>query len=99
MNLPPLDALRNLEIPVHDPNRFETTDGLDSPRVSNGDRAIWARQALDVFQDATCTNGDDRASISDLIGNLLHLSHSIGESPEQILQSALDHFLAEAGEI
>jgi hypothetical protein len=91
--------LRIPKIPAHDPKRFETTDGLDFPLTCNGDRVIWARQVLDLFQETTCTRGDDLASISDLIGNLLHLTHSLGESPERVLQSALDHFLAEAGEI
>lgn len=84
-------------IPAHDPDRFETTDGLENPDCTNGDRADMALEALDCFQVAcSMTEGVDTAA-SDLVCALLHLVHSHGFDPRMVLQNGLGHFICEAG--
>lgn len=91
-----LASLRN--IPAHDPDRFETTDGLDNPDCTNGDRAGMALEALDCFQRAcSMTEAVDTAA-ADLICDLMHLVHA-DDDPWDVLQSAIRHFLCEAGQI
>lgn len=41
--------------------------------VTNADRAAWAAQALSAYKGSHQCEGDDKAIIRDLIGDLLHL--------------------------
>jgi hypothetical protein len=84
-------------IPAHDPDRFETNDGLDNPDCTNGDRADMALEALDCFQVACSMTEDVDTAASDLVCALLHLVHSHGFDPRMVLQSGLGHFICEAG--
>ncbi len=84
-------------IPPHNPARFETIDGLDSPRCTNAMRVALARTALKKFQNSSRTNDELDIVVADLIGNLLHLVHASGHDPASITRSALEHFFAEAG--
>jgi len=93
-----LGLLAELErICLHDPGRYETTDGLDNPDCTNGDRASMALEALDCFQEACNMVEDVDTAASDLICNLLHLVHSRGFDPRLMLQNGLGAFLCESG--
>jgi hypothetical protein len=83
-------------IPTHDPERFETTDGLDNPSCTNGDRADMAQEALDCFQAACSMTEDVDTATSDLVCALLHLVHSRGFDLRLVLQNGLGNFLCEA---
>ncbi len=83
-------------IPAHDPDRYETTDGLDNPNCTNGERAEMALQSLDCFQNACGMDEDVLTAASDLVCNLLHLVHSRGFEPRHVLQNGLGSFLCEA---
>ncbi len=83
--------LKNL--PPHEPARFATIDdGLNAdPEMTNGKRAAEALNKLASF------NFDDDCEYIDLMVNLLHLAHSRGLEPTDILSSAANNFAAEAG--
>lgn len=92
-----LRMLSELEtIPAHDPDRYETTDGLDNPDCTNGERAEMALQALDCFQNVCGMDEDVDTAASDLVCNLLHLVHSRGFKPMLVLQNGLGSFICEA---
>lgn len=86
-------------LPPHNPARFKTTDGMDNPRCNNGMRAAFARDALEKFQQSCQMTEDVDIAAADLIGDLFHLVHASGHQPLSILESAFDHFLAEAGDL
>ncbi len=87
-----LIRMRVLELetlPEHDPERYETADSYGTPEVTNGDSAEAAADMLETL---------DVDEIEDAITNLLHLAHSRDpEGVQDVLSSALMHFLAEAG--
>jgi hypothetical protein len=86
-------------IPTHDPARYETTDGFDNPKCTNGDRASFATGALDAFQKICNTDEDIETTASDLICDLFHLLHSNQRDPLPVLHRGIHAFLCEAGEI
>ena len=87
-----------LPLPPHDPDRSATTDGLDNPDCTNGMRADFAAEALDVFQRACHMVGEDPdVASADLICDLLHHVHGHGYNPIEVLENAVVHFAAEAG--
>lgn len=86
-------------IPAHDPSRYETTDGFDNPRCTNGDRASFAHEALDAFQKICNMDEDLEIASSDLICDLLHLLHAHNRSSLPVIHNAIHAFLCEAGEI
>jgi hypothetical protein len=94
MNLTLLHSL-----PPHDPARFQTTDGLDEPDCTNGFRAEEAKAALIAIHGFSSYEQDRDCSITDQITNLLHLAHAEGYDVRQTLETALENFLAEAGEV
>jgi hypothetical protein len=94
MNLTLLHSL-----PPHDPARFQTTDGLDEPDRTNGFRAEEAKAALIAIHGFNSYEQDTDCSITDQITNLLHLAHAEGYDVRQTLETALQNFLAEAGEV
>jgi hypothetical protein len=106
MNIRSSDPDRNLlrdlierlgQLPPHDENRFETVDGLDNPGCTNGMRAAFTTEALEVFQNACHMREEPDVAAADLIGDLLHLVHSQGHNPEKVLEAGLTNFVAEAG--
>lgn len=84
-------------LPPHDPDRYETTDGLDNPNCTNRMRADFSVGALGVFQNTCGMNEEIEVATGDLICDLLHRVHSLGSNPKDVLESALTSFLAEAG--
>jgi hypothetical protein len=84
-------------IPSHDPNRFESTDGYDDPNCTNGRRAAFAKEALDVFQRTCHMTEEVPTAAADLICDLLHLVHAGGDEPIAVIEAAIGHFVAEAG--
>ena len=101
---PPLEAYglgpvlpRFLDLPPHDPNRYETLDYLCNPDCTNEMRAEFALSALTTFQQECHMDDEPISSIGDLICDLLHLSHQLEVDPSKILECAVEHFYAEAG--
>ncbi len=80
-------------LPPHDADRWESVDGTDERGHTNGERADLARREISVRLHHT----DDESNFSDLITNLLHLAHSKGMDPAEILQDATTNFYMEAG--
>jgi hypothetical protein len=87
------------EIPRHDPSRYETTDGFENPRCTNGNRALLAENALKAFQVACGMDEDVETAASDLICDLLHLLHANDRDPIPVFRNGIHGFLCEAGEI
>lgn len=86
-------------LPPHDPGRYQTTDGLDEPDRTNGLRAEEAKAALIAIHGFSSYEQDTDCSITDQITNLFHLAHAEGYDVRQTLETALQNFLAEAGEM
>ena len=86
-------------IPAHDPLRFETTDGLDNPKCTNGDRALFAAEALMSFQKACHMVEDVETAASDLICDLLHLLHANNRDLLSVLRIGINDFLCEASSL
>jgi hypothetical protein len=84
-------------LPPNDPSRYETTDGFENPSCTNGDRASLAAAALDTFQKSCGMSEDVAIAAADLICDLLHLVHANMQNPNEVLHSAIQHFLCEAG--
>jgi len=87
------------KIPEHDPSRYETTDGLDNARCTNGHRALFAAEALDSFQSVCGMDENVDTAVSDLICDLLHLLHSKNCDPSSSLRNGIEGFLCEAGHL
>lgn len=86
-------------LPPHDSARYQTTDGLDEPDRTNGVRAEEAKAALIAIDGLSSYEQDTDCLITDQISNLLHLAHAEGQDVRQTLETALQNFLAEAGEM
>lgn len=84
-------------LPSYDPDRFESLDGYDNPNCTNKMRAGFTTEALDIYEQTCVMNEEPDVAISDLIADLLHLVHSSGYSPKEVLEKALTNFIAEAG--
>ena len=91
------DLLQFVDLPPHDPDRYQTADCLCNPNCTNGTRAEFASSALISFQQQCHMDDDPISAIEDLICDLLHLSHQLEADPTQILECAVEHFYAEAG--
>lgn len=91
---------RMTRIPAHNPRRYETTDGFEDPKCTNGDRAAMAAESLAGFQKS-CGMTSEEVDIvaADLVCDLLHLVHAHHCNPLEVLQSGIRHFLSEAGEV
>lgn len=85
-------------LPPHDPERYQTTDGLDEPDATNGWRAEQALVALRCFARENHYPENDDTALPDLLSNLLHLAHARVQEPGGVLTTALRNFLAEAAE-
>lgn len=86
-------------IPAHGPARYETTDGFENPKCTNGDRASFAVEALNTFQKACGMDEDIDTAASDLICDLLHLLHANNHDLLPVLHRGIHGFLCEAAEI
>lgn len=91
-----LDSLSSIR--SYDAGRFETTDGLGNSLRTNSSRVVTALVLIHGAQDFCHTESDLGATAADLIANLLHLVHSQGQDPKQVLLNGLRHFLCEAGQ-
>jgi len=92
-----LSSLAN--IPAHAPTRYETTDGFENPKCTNGDRASMAAGALDTFQKSCNMTEDLETATADLMCDLLHLLHANNHNPLPTLRNGIHSFLCEAGKI
>jgi|688.fasta_scaffold43633_8 hypothetical protein len=66
---------------------------------TNAERAAWAKEACDAFDDAAGMRGEDLPSImTDLAVNLLHLADQEGLCVEGFLERVQMHYDAETGD-
>lgn len=84
-----------MDIPPHNPDLVVPTDGFFDPDASNGLRASSARNAVLHYQEQGYDDDEYTCAI-DLLTDLLHFIHSLGESPLDALDKARGHFVAEA---
>ena len=86
-----------MKLPPHNPALVVPTDGYLDPDLNNGLRASSARSALLHYQLERGLDGDESACCVDLLTDLLHHLHSLGENPLSSLKKAGGYFLAETG--
>lgn len=86
-------------IPPHNRARYETTDGFENPKCTDGDSAALAAESLAVFQKKCGMAEDIETATSDLICDLLHVVRANNHDPRDILLAGIRHFLCEAGEV
>lgn len=86
-----------MNLPPHAPARVVATDGFFDPDCSNGMRAESARAAVEYYQNSRGMDEDAVLNTTDLITDLLHYLHSLGDDPLMVLQKAGEYFEREAG--
>ncbi len=87
-----------MNIPQHDPSRFLTTDGFFDSQSNNGMRSECAKAAVKFYQVSREMDDEAVVNTTDLITDLLHYLHSLGEDPLMVLQKAGECFEREAGD-
>ena len=85
-----------MQLPPHDPDLVVPTDGFFDPDASNGLRARSAGSAMRHYYEEREFQCDEHTCAIDLLTDLLHFIHSLGESPLAALDKARGHFVAEA---
>lgn len=85
-----------MNLPPHDPNLVVSTDGYWDPDATNGLRARSAQSAMLHYHRQRGFNSDEATCTVDLITDLLHHLHSLGEDPFIALEKAREFFEPEA---
>jgi hypothetical protein len=70
--------------------------GGKDPDDMNAKRMTWGQELAATVREMTGTEPED--AVSDAISYLLHAAPTWGETAEQALRRAIDHFNAETGE-
>ena len=78
--------------PPHDPNRVVTTDGFWDAALTNGLRAESAKSAASHYHHLRGFDSDEVTCAVDLLTDLLHHLHALGENPLVALERAKAHF-------
>ena len=86
-----------MKLPPHNPFLVVPTDGYLDPDLTNGQRARSARNALLHYQRERGLDSDETTCGVDLLTDLMHYLHALGEDPLQLLKKAGDYFIAETG--
>lgn len=86
-----------MKLPPHDPALVVPTDGYLDPDLTNGLRASSARNAVLHYRQERGLDGDETTCGVDLLTDLLHHLHALGEDPLGCLKKAAGHFVAETG--
>lgn len=85
-----------MNLPLHDPALAVPTDGYWDPDATNGLRARSARSAMLHYHRERGFDSDEATCAVDLITDLLHHLHSLGEDPSVALDKARQYFESEA---
>jgi hypothetical protein len=85
-----------MNLPPHDPNLVVPTDGILDPDLSNGLRARSARDAMLHYNRERGFDSDEVTCTIDLLTDLLHFLHSLGEDPIEGIEKAREYFEDEA---
>ena len=85
-----------MNLPPHNPHLVVTTDGFCDPGATNGLRASSARDAMLHYQIQRRLDSDEATCRIDLITDLLHYLHAIGEDPSAAMDKAQQYFESEA---
>lgn len=89
-----------LDLPPHDPKRWQDTDGFTSPEdPTNADRAASVEPLVTLFSAEQYWGdiGTQDYHVQDMITHLLHYAHSQGWNLFDLLRYGVANFLAEAG--
>ena len=81
-----------MNLPLHDPHRVVPTDGFWDPDLSNGLRAESAKCATLHYHQIRDLKCDQTACALDLLTDMLHYLHSLGEDPFEALARAKVYF-------
>jgi hypothetical protein len=84
-----------MNLPCHNPDLVVATDGFWDSDASNGLRASSAIAAVEFYRRKREFQADDVIVATDLITDLLHYLHSVGEDPIRELEKAKSYFVAE----
>jgi hypothetical protein len=87
----------NSTLPPHHPARVVATDGYFDPDLSNGLRARAGGEAVNFYRTQRGMDSEESVNAVDLLTDLLHYLHSLGEDPILELRKAERHFAREAG--
>ena len=85
-----------MNLPPHDPNLVVPTDGYWDPDATNGLRARSAQSAMLHYQRERGFDSDEATCSVDLITDLLHHLHSLGENPLVAMEKIRGFFESEA---
>ncbi len=85
-----------MNLPPHAPNLVVSTDGYWDPYATSGLRARSAQSAMLHYHRERGFDSDEATCTVDLITDLLHHLHSLGEDPFVAIGKARGFFEAEA---
>lgn len=85
-----------MNLPPHSPNLVMPTDGYWDPDATNGLRARSAQSAVLHYHRERGFASDEVTCAVDLITDLLHHLHSLGEDPIVAIEKARKFFESEA---
>ena len=85
-----------MNLSPHDPLLVVPTDGYWDPDATNGLKAQSAREAMLHYHRARGFDSDEAICTVDLLTDLLHHLHALGENPFAALDQARKYFEAEA---
>jgi len=85
-----------MNLPLHDPNQVVPTDGYWDPGATNGLRARSAQSAMLHYHRERGFDSDEATCTVDLITDLLHHLHALGEDPFVTIERARGFFESEA---
>ena len=85
-----------MNLPPHDPNLVVPTDGYWDPDATNGLRARSAQSAMLNYRRERDFDSDEATCTVDLVTDLLHHLHALGEDPFVALEKARSFFESEA---
>lgn len=86
-----------MNLPPHNPGLVVATDGFWDPDAPNGLRAQSARDAMLHYQKQRRFETEEVTCVIDLITDLLHHLHALGEDPSAAMEKARQYFESEAG--
>jgi len=85
-----------MNLPPHNPDLVVPTDGYWDPDATNGLRARSARSAMLHYHRERGFDSDEVTCTVDLVTDLLHHLHSLGEDPFVAIEKARAFFESEA---
>lgn len=88
--------MKPIKLPAHDPKLVVFTDGYWDPDATNGMRAQSAQSAILHYRLNRSFDSNEATCAVDLITDILHHLHSLGEDPFAALDKSRGFFESEA---